>query len=129
MRQVSAPRRRAAGGREVWGSRSAGRSSIYSGAPARPAAGSFTEGCVLLVPVVVLLQAAAAVAPLPPTGAVTGKVRDGTAQRALTDVTVTEAGRLTSLTDSAGNYRLDGLAPGSHQISFVREGYDTLVIG
>jgi len=84
---------------------------------------------VLLVPVVVLLQAAAAVAPLPPTGAVTGKVRDGTARRPLADVTVTEAGRLSGLTDSAGGYRLDGLAPGSHQIKFVREGYDTLTIG
>jgi carboxypeptidase family protein/TonB-dependent receptor-like protein len=84
---------------------------------------------VLLVPVVVLLQAAAAVAPLTPAAAVTGKVRDGTAQRPLADVTVTEAGRASSLTDSAGGYRLDGLAPGSHQIGFVREGYDTLVIG
>ena len=84
---------------------------------------------MLLVPVVVLLQAAAAVAPIPPAGAVSGKVRDGTAQRPLADVTVTEAGRLSSLTDSAGAYRLDGLTPGSHQIRFVREGYDTLVIG
>jgi len=83
---------------------------------------------VLLVPVIVLLQAAAAVAPVP-TGAVSGKVRDGTAQRPLADVTVTEAGRLTSLTDSAGRYRLDTLAPGSHQLRFVREGYDTLMIG
>ena len=84
---------------------------------------------MLLVPVIVLLQAAAAVAPLPPSGAVTGRVRDGTAQRPLADVTVTEAGRLTGLTDSAGGYRLDGMAPGSHQIRFEREGYDTLVIG
>jgi carboxypeptidase family protein/TonB-dependent receptor-like protein len=69
------------------------------------------------------------VAPLPPGGVVAGKVRDGTAQRPLADVTVTEAGRLNSLTDSAGGYRLDGLAPGSHQIRFVRDGYDTLEIG
>ncbi|HET8835511.1 MAG TPA: TonB-dependent receptor [Gemmatimonadales bacterium] len=84
---------------------------------------------MLLVPVVVLLQAAAAVAPLPPTGEVTGRVRDGTAQLPLAEVTVTEAGRRSSLTDSAGSYRLDGLAPGSHRIKFVREGYDTLTIG
>jgi hypothetical protein len=84
---------------------------------------------VLLIPVVVLLQAAAAVAPIPSGGAVSGKVRDGTAQRPLTDVTVTEAGRLSSLTDSAGGYRLDNLAAGSHQLRFVREGYDTLLIG
>jgi hypothetical protein len=84
---------------------------------------------VLLVPVVVLLQAAAAVAPIPSGGAVSGKVRDGTAQRPLADVTVTEAGRPSSLTDSAGGYRLDNLAAGSHQLRFVREGYDTLLIG
>ncbi|HKT58681.1 MAG TPA: carboxypeptidase regulatory-like domain-containing protein [Gemmatimonadales bacterium] len=84
---------------------------------------------MVLVPVIVLLQAAAAVAPVPPAGAVTGKVRDGTAQRPLADVSVSEAGRLTSLSDSAGGYRLDNLSPGSHQLRFAREGYDTLVIG
>jgi hypothetical protein len=83
---------------------------------------------VLLVPVIVLLQAAAALAPVP-TGAVAGKVRDGTAQRPLADVRVDEVGRLSSVTDSAGGYRLDQLAPGSHQLRFMREGYDTLVIG
>lgn len=87
------------------------------------------EGLVLLTPVLVLLQTAVALPPATPTGAVSGTVRDGTAQRPLADVAVTEAGRIAALSDSAGRYRLDRLAPGPHQLRFVREGYDTLAVG
>jgi hypothetical protein len=87
------------------------------------------EGLVLLTPVVVLLQTAVALPPAAPAGTVSGTVRDGTAQRPLVDVAVTEAGQVAALSDSAGGYRLDRLAPGPHQLRFVRDGYDTLALG
>ena len=66
-----------------------------------PAARSHpAEGWVLLVPVVILLQTAAAGPPMMTTGAVTGTVRDGTAQRPLAEVAVTETGRVVALSDS-----------------------------
>ena len=88
-----------------------------------------TEGLVLLTPVLVLLQTAFALPPATPAGAVSGTVRDGTAQRPLADVAVTEAGEVAALSDSAGRYRLDRLASGPHQLRFVRDGYDTLAVG
>jgi hypothetical protein len=83
----------------------------------------------VLLTLVVLLQAAAAAPPPAPAGAVSGTVRDGTAQRPLAGVAVTESGRFAGLTDSAGGYRLDSLLPGPHQLRFVRDGYDTLAVG
>jgi hypothetical protein len=56
-------------------------------------------------------------------------VQDGTAGRALPDVQITGDDRLAVLTDALGAYRLTGLSAGSHRLRFVREGYDTLVLG
>jgi hypothetical protein len=90
---------------------------------------SSNRGSVLLTPVVLLLQTAVALPPATAAGAVSGTVRDGTAQRPLADVAVTDAGEVAALSDSAGRYRLDRLAPGPHQLRFVRDGYDTLAVG
>jgi hypothetical protein len=79
--------------------------------------------------VVVLLQVAAAAPPALAGGAVSGTIRDGTADRPLANVEITEEGRRAALSDSAGGYRLDGLAGGPHQLRFIRDGYDTLAIG
>lgn len=84
---------------------------------------------MLLTPVMVLLQTAVALPPATPAGTVSGTVRDGTAQRPLVDVAVTEAGQVAAVSDSAGGYRLDRLPPGPHQLRFVRNGYDTLAVG
>ena len=65
----------------------------------------------------------------PPAGAVAGVIRDATAGRPLSGVWIAGDDRLTALSDSAGGYRLAGLAAGSHQLRFVREGYDTLTLG
>jgi len=56
-------------------------------------------------------------------------VQDGTAARPLSGVEITGDDGLAALTDSAGAYRLAGLTAGPHQLRFVREGYDTLVLG
>ena len=84
---------------------------------------------MLLIPFVLLLQAAAGAPRVSDPGAVWGMVRDGTAGRSLAGVEVTEAGGRAALSDSAGGYRLDGLPPGPYQLRFVRDGYDTLAIG
>src|SRR6185369_2075014 len=126
MRQVSARPERTAGGRrrpsagdnpaERCGVRNSGIDLLYIPMAAETGGllSSSNRGSVLLTPVVLLLQTAVALPPATAAGAVSGTVRDGTAQRPLADVAVTDAGEVAALSDSAGRYRLDRLAPGPH---------------
>jgi hypothetical protein len=78
---------------------------------------------------IVLLQVAVSAPTHPPASAVTGTVRDATAGQPLAGVTVLEAERVATVSQADGDYRIGGLAAGSHQLRFVRPGYDTLTVG
>jgi iron complex outermembrane receptor protein len=58
-----------------------------------------------------------------------GTVRDTTGVVPGATVMLNSAGRETStvMTDSSGNYRFDGLAPGNYELSFVMRGFETAV--
>lgn len=83
----------------------------------------------MLTALVVLLQVAGSAPTRVPASAVTGTVRDATAGQPLAGVAVLEEGQSVSVSDADGSYRLGGLAAGSHQLRFVRAGYDTLTVG
>jgi len=90
-----------------------------------------STGAGQLLPALALLQLAVTrPAPSPrSTGAVAGVVQDGTAGRGLSEVEITGDDHLAARTDTLGAYRLTGLTAGPHQLRFVREGYDTLLLG
>lgn len=74
--------------------------------------------------------AALALAPVPTTGAVAGRVTDAADHAGLPGVTVTTEPPTTSTTTGAdGSYALAGVAPGSYRVRAVLDGYHEAVSG
>lgn len=59
-----------------------------------------------------------------PTATLFGTVTDESTGYPLNGVAVTVSG-LVRYTDAYGNYRFEGLAPGSYVVTFEKEGYET----
>lgn len=62
----------------------------------------------------------------PPVASLYGVVTDADTGYALEGVKVTIDG-LVTYTDSLGQYAFEGLTPGSYEIKFEKDGYETLV--